>query len=71
MNRASDPGKSGNHVNPWLQGSQALLDESMANLHRLARIPLLWQRSQRVRKRRLTSRRWRKTSLPPSPRVTI
>ncbi len=50
MTRTEAIGKGGNDKNPWLQGPQALVDESMAALHRMARLPLLWQRAQRVRK---------------------
>lgn len=50
MIRGGGANKGGNCATLWFEGSQAVLDESMANLHRLARIPLLWQRSQRVRK---------------------
>ena len=36
--------------NPWMRASQALFDESLANMFRLARLPLLWTQAQKVRK---------------------
>ena len=41
---------NGNSENPWLRAQQALLDESLANWHRMARLPQVWEQSQRVRK---------------------
>lgn len=36
--------------NPWLRTQEALLDEGIANFRRAARVPLLWQQAQRVKK---------------------
>src|SRR5579872_1798870 len=36
--------------NPWFKWQQALLDEGMANARRMSRLPLLWQKSQAVKK---------------------
>ena len=36
--------------NPWVQWQQTLLDESFTAFRRLAHVPTLWQRAQRIRK---------------------
>lgn len=36
--------------NPWLRAHQALLDEGLAHMRRMARLPMLWQHAQRVRR---------------------
>ena len=36
--------------NPWLQASQAMVDESFAHMRRMNRLPFLWQEVQQVRK---------------------
>lgn len=40
----------GHSSNPWIRGQKAILDETTANLRRMARLPLLWQHAQRVKK---------------------
>ena len=41
---------NGSFQNPWLRAQQALLEESFANLNRMARLPQAWVQSQRVKK---------------------
>lgn len=41
---------TGTAVNPWIRSYEAMLDEAVTNMRRAARIPLLWQHAQRVRK---------------------
>lgn len=36
--------------NPWIRAQKAIVDEWTGNLQRLARLPLLWQHAQRVKK---------------------
>jgi len=36
--------------NPWLRAQAALVGESVANVHRMARLPSLWAQAQRVKK---------------------
>ncbi len=36
--------------NPWFRASQAFIDEYFTNLRRMARLPVLWDRSMRVKK---------------------
>jgi polyhydroxyalkanoate synthase len=40
----------GNAQNPWLRTQQALFEESLANVRRMAQIPTLWQRAAQVEK---------------------
>jgi len=37
-------------ADPFTAGQQAWIKESVANLQRLAKMPMLWQRAQRVKK---------------------
>jgi polyhydroxyalkanoate synthase subunit PhaC len=41
---------NGHAANPWMGAQQALFDESLANLRRMSRFPMLWEQAQHVRK---------------------
>jgi len=41
---------NGHSENPWLRAQQSLLEESLANLHRMARLPQAWLQAERVKK---------------------
>ena len=38
-----------NDENPWVAAQGAILQETMAHLRRLGRLPFLWQHAQRVK----------------------
>ena len=37
-------------ANPWIRAQKAIVDETTANLRRMARLPFLWEHAQRVKK---------------------
>jgi polyhydroxyalkanoate synthase len=47
MMNAPEPNGAGD---PWVQGQTAAIDETFQNLRRMSRLPMLWQRAQRVKK---------------------